>query len=213
MSAIGVLGGTFDPVHRGHVALAAGVREALGLARVLLVPCATAPHKPERKVSAAYHRLEMLYLGCEGREGLAVGTEELARGGVSYTIDTLRELRERGARTVFVVGSDSLAEMGGWREHEALLAEFDFASVERPEDGGNPLPAGVGEAVRHRVVAWKPGHPVDGLGTGGRIVRLPIAALPVSSSLVRTRATSNLSIDDLVAARVGRYIQRHRLYR
>jgi len=115
VSAVGVLGGTFDPVHRGHLALAAGVREALGLAQVLLVPCATPPHKPGRAVTAAYHRLEMLYLGCEGRERLSVGTQELARGGVSYTIDTLRELRAGGADPVFVVGSDSLAEMGAWR--------------------------------------------------------------------------------------------------
>src|SRR5262249_43143805 len=82
-SAVGVLGGTFDPVHPGPRARPAGVRGALGLAQVLLVPCPVPPHKPERAVTAAYHRLEMLYLGCEGRERLAVGTEELARGGVS----------------------------------------------------------------------------------------------------------------------------------
>ena len=213
MTAVGVLGGTFDPVHRGHIALATGVRDALGLARVVLVPCAKPPHKPERAVTAAYHRLEMLYLACEDWAGLTVETQEIARGGVSYTIDTLRELRAGGLGPVFVVGSDSLAEMGTWRGGDALLEEFDFAAVERPEDGGGPLAAGVPEAVRRHVTAREDRHAADRLGSGGRIVRVPMAALPVSSSLVRARAAASRPVDDLVPARIARYIQRHRLYR
>lgn len=212
MRAVGVLGGTFDPVHRGHVALASGAREALGLDQVLLVPCAVPPHKPHRPVTAAYHRLELLYLATEDVAGLRIDTLELARGGASYSIDTLRALRSSGARPVFILGSDALAEITTWREHHALLAEFDFLSVERPQDDGPSLPEGWPEEARRRV-APLPAPPAPALGLGGRIVRLPLDVPSISSSLVRSRASARADLGALVPPRVARYIQRHRLYR
>jgi len=214
MKAVGVLGGSFDPVHRGHVALAAAAREALGLECVWLLPCADPPHKPDRSLAARYHRLEMLYLAIEGQPGLAVSTFEIARRGMCFTIDTLRALRDAAPHLgwVFVCGSDALADVLTWREHEALLAEFDFAGMVRPADGGGPRPSAWPEPVERRVTAWPPSDAAPA-GAGGRVFRVEAPALAVSSSLVRARSATAGALDDLVAARVARYIQRHRLYR
>jgi nicotinate-nucleotide adenylyltransferase len=210
---VGVLGGSFDPVHRGHLALADHALLSLGLERVLLLPCADPPHKPDRALARRYHRLEMLYLAVEGRRGLSVSTFELAGGGVRYTIDTLRALRSGtpSLAPIFVCGSDALADVASWREHEALLAEFDFAAVMRPDDAGSPRNLGWPEIVA-RNVAPLPSADEPALGTGGRVFGVNMPALAVSSSLVRARRVSGRPIDDLVPARVARYIQRHRLY-
>ena len=212
MSAIGVLGGSFDPVHRGHVALAARARRALGLARVLLLPCAEPPHKPLRTLAPRYHRLEMIELAIEGWEGLGVSTLEIAAGGVHFTIDTLRRLRaeQPDSPPVFLIGSDALSEIDTWRDRATLLAEFDFAVAVRPDDGTSKEPP-----------EWPPGvagrftdAPVDGLdlGRGGRIVPLAIPTVIASSTGVRARLARGEPIVDLVPARVARYIQRHGLY-
>ena len=209
-SPVGILGGTFDPVHRGHVALAEAVRRELSLPRVLLLPCSLPPHKPERRIAPAYERLEMLYLATEDRPGLSVATDELARGGVCYTIDTLRALRARGETPVFLLGADALAEIETWREYRALLEEFDVVAVERAAVDGVPPEMAWPESVRSRLAA-RPATPP--LGAGGRIVR--VAALPpaVSSRQVRARLASGRPVTDLVPARVDRYIQLRRLYR
>lgn len=213
MTAVGVLGGTFDPVHRGHLALADRARQALGLARVLLVPCADPPHKPERTLAERYHRLEMLYLAIEGWDGMEVSTYEIAQAGLHYTIDTLRGLREENPSLapVFLIGSDALADMATWREYERLLAEFDFAVAMRPESESVPRARDWPEPVtRHLVRTPVPGDAT--LGRGGRVFPLAIPTIPVSSSLVRRKRAAGETLDDLVPARVARYIQRHGLY-
>jgi nicotinate-nucleotide adenylyltransferase len=210
---VGVLGGSFDPVHRGHLALACHALRTLGLDRVMLLPCADPPHKPDRALAARYHRLEMLYLAAEDRVGLHVSTFELAQRGVRFTIDTLRSLQSGSPAVdpIFLCGSDALADVMSWREHEALLAEFDFASVVRPDDAGDVRDQGWPPAVTRRVTPL-PGAGGQGLGTGGHVYCLDLPALAVSSSLVRTRLAAGRDVSDLVPARVARYIQRHRLY-
>ena len=210
MTTAAILGGSFDPVHRGHIVLAAHARRMLGLERVILLPCAEPPHKPGRRLAARYHRLEMLALAVEGWEGLSVSTYEIARGGHRYTIDTLRALRVGGLQPVFLLGSDALAELDLWRDYGDLLGEFDFAAADRPDDGGGAREAAWPESVRARLRDL----PVTGppLGEGGRIFRVAINALPISSSVVRRRRIEHLPIDDLVPPRVARYIQRHGLY-
>jgi nicotinate-nucleotide adenylyltransferase len=211
--ALGVLGGTFDPVHRGHVALASVARAILGLDRVALLPCATPPHKPERRIAPAYERLEMLDLAIEGRPGLSVATDEVRRGGTCFTIDTLRAMRARGVVTVFLLGGDALAEIETWREYAALLAEFDLAAVvRRPEEGAvpaTPWPA----SVRDRLAGWPLPDGGPALGAGGRVVTLAAELPAVSSRQVRARLAAGTPVDDLVPARVARYIQMRRLYR
>ncbi|HJQ98406.1 MAG TPA: nicotinate (nicotinamide) nucleotide adenylyltransferase [Candidatus Polarisedimenticolaceae bacterium] len=210
---LGILGGTFDPVHRGHLALASAARDALGLPTVALLPSAVPPHKPDRRIAPAYERLEMLFLAVEGRPGLTVATDELRRGGTCFTIDTLRSLRSAGVAPVFLVGGDALAEIETWREHAALLAEFDLAVVERRPVAGVETEAPWPESVRARLtpLPFSDGSPP--LGAGGRIVRLAVELPAVSSRQVRARVAAEAPLDDLVPGRVARYIQLRRLYR
>jgi nicotinate-nucleotide adenylyltransferase len=213
LTTVGVLGGSFDPVHRGHLALAWQALRALGIDRVLLLPCADPPHKPDRALAARHHRLEMLYLALEDRPGLQVSTFEIAQRGVCFTIDTLRAFRfgTPALAPVFLCGSDALADIASWREHEALLAEFDFAAVTRPRDAGGPRHEAWLDLVAGRVAPLPtPGGPA--LGAGGRVYSLTLSTLAVSSSLVRARRASQEPIEDLVPPRVARYIQRHALY-
>jgi len=212
LNAVVVLGGSFDPVHRGHVELAVRARQLLGLEHAFLLPCSDPPHKPDRALAARYHRLEMLYLAAEDRPGVRISTFELARGGVCFTVDTLRGLR-KGAPSVapvFVCGSDALADIGSWREHEALLSEFDFAAVIRPREVARIPDLDWPELVTRRVRPLPPDGPP--IGAGGRVFRMDLPMPSVSSSLVRARCVAGQSVDDLVPARVARYIQRHRLY-
>lgn len=191
---VGILGGSFDPVHRGHLEIARAAREALELRHVWLVPCSVPPHKPGRRLAPSYDRLEMLYLAIEGRPGLEVATDELARGGVCYTIDTLRALRARGVEPVFLLGSDALADMPSWRETDALRREFDFGVVRRAATGSDGVPDPTALA-------------------GGRVVPIPMPVDPVSSSAIRALAAEGRPLHDLVPGRVARYIQSRRLFR
>jgi nicotinate-nucleotide adenylyltransferase len=155
----------------------------------------------------------MLDLAAEDRPGIFVSTLEVALGGVRFTIDTLRALRTGSppCDPVFLCGSDALADVTSWREHEALLSEFDFAAVGRPDDGGQPRDPRWPDSVVHRVVPLpSAGGPEFGLG--GHVYVFESPALAVSSSLVRARLASGGPVSDLVPASVGRYIQRHRLY-
>ena len=208
MIPVGVLGGSFDPVHRGHILLASSALAALGVSRVLLVPCAEPPHKPDRSLAARYHRLEMLYLALQDRPGLEVSTIEIARGGVHYTIDTLRAFRNAvpPLAPIFLCGSDALADIASWRDYEALLAEFDFAAVTRARVDA-PWPP----MVMHRIqpIPTQGGAP---LGTGGHVYTMPMPEIDLSSSVVRQRCRQRLAVDHLVPASVARYIQHHRLY-
>src|SRR5262245_1755352 len=178
MTTAGILGRSFDPVHRRHIVLAAHARRLLGLDRIFLLPCAEPPHKPGRRLAERYHRLEMLALAVEGWEGLRISTYEIARGGHRYTIDTLRALRADGLRPVFLLGSDALAELDLWRDYADLLGEFDFAAAERPDDAGRAREAAWPDAVRARLGDLAVTGPP--LGEGGRIIRVAIDALPIS---------------------------------
>ena len=202
MSAtVGVLGGTFDPVHEGHLHAASSVRAALGLPRVVLLPCARPPHKPGTSASDA-DRLEMLRLAVADRPGLEICTWEIDRGGTNYTIDTLRALRrERGWDPVFVVGTDALVDLPSWRQPEALLAEFDLVVVDRPGRSADP--------TGPRVLPWTG---AADLGRGGRVFRLALAPRDVSASEIRRRCAAGEPLSDLVPPAVARYIRERKLY-
>jgi nicotinate-nucleotide adenylyltransferase len=217
---IGVLGGTFDPVHRGHLSMAETALRVLGLERVLLLPTAIPPHKTVPHLTAGPHRAAMLRLALEGRDGLELCTLELDTGRVCYTIDTLRRLRmgPPPSRPVFVLGADSLVEIETWREHEALRREFDLAVIDRP---GSPLGDGrllLADASVTPIIdlSAEPGlhggRSMVSPGTGGRIFRLPMDPDPVSSSEVRRAAAAGGDLADLVPAAVARYIRANRLY-
>jgi nicotinate-nucleotide adenylyltransferase len=216
---VGVLGGTFDPVHLGHLHAAQCVRRVFDPRRILLVPCALPPHKDRPDLAPAEHRLAMLRLAVEGAAGLEISTVELDRGGPSYTIDTMRSLRESWGSPVFILGMDALFEIHTWKDHAALLREFDLVAVDRP---GRDL-----ERARHDLdrevvprlvpVSFEPGAgrhlPPPAPGAGGRVYHLSIPLRALSSSAVRAVAARDERLDGLVPPVVARYIRRQRLYR
>ncbi len=218
--SVGVLGGTFDPVHIAHLHVTTAVRRVFGFRRVLLIPCARAPHKPDREPTPPEDRLSMLRLAAAGHEGIEIGTVELDRGGVSYTVDTLRALASGAPplAPVFILGSDALLDLHGWKEWTALVREFDLVAVDRPGFALEELRPRLLEGIAGRIVPV-PCDPGAGVrlggppaGAGGRIFFLSLPPVEVSSSLVRGRAAAGLPLDGLVPAEVGRYIQQRRLY-
>ena len=130
---IGIFGGSFDPVHQGHLVVAECCREQAGLDRVLFVPAATQPLKQDRALAAGHHRAEMLALAVGGNPGFTVSTLELDRGGVSYTVDTLSALREQhaGDELCLILGPDALASLPDWREPARILDLARVLAVER----------------------------------------------------------------------------------
>jgi nicotinate-nucleotide adenylyltransferase len=208
---VGLLGGTFDPVHEGHLHAATCVRTALGLARVMLLPCALPPHKPGGLQASDEDRLEMLRRAIADRPGLEICTWEIDRGGTHYTVETLRALRrEQGWDPVFIVGMDALADLATWRQPEALLAEFDLVAVDRPGRTRDEVIARVAGIGAARFSAWTGSRD---LGRGGRIFHLAIPPRDVSASEIRRRCANGASLDDLVPPAVARYIRERKLYR
>ena len=196
--SVGILGGTFDPVHHGHLLIAEEAREALGLERVLLVPAASPPHKPDQPVSAPEHRLAMVRLAVAGNPSLEASDIEVRRGGTSYTVDTLRALRGGGLEDPWLLlSSEALALLPTWREPREILGLARLAVV--PRHGFDPLGP---DWVEARFP-----------GAAGRVRFLPGPLLPISGSVVRRRAHVGRSVRYLVPDAVAAYIADHRLYR
>lgn len=195
---IGLLGGTFDPVHCGHLAVARQVRDACALDRVWLIPAARSPFRGAPHASAA-HRLAMCRLAVRDRSWLEVLDLELSRPAPSYTIDTLRTLTEAHPDAVFmlIVGSDALEAMAAWRDTDAIFAISEVVAVARTGYAAE-LPA---DLLRQ--------HPAA--ATGIRILR--DAASDVAASHVRRRLAAGDSLEGLVPDAVAAYIRRHGLYR
>jgi nicotinate-nucleotide adenylyltransferase len=203
---VGVLGGTFDPIHYGHLVVAEQVREALGLDRVLFVPAALPPHKQDDEVAPATDRAAMVELAIAGNAAFAMSEIELRRGGPSYTADTMRELVDEAARQgvarefYFILSAEALAGLGTWHDPGRLLVLARLVVVPRP---GAPLPDSA------RLAAMLPG----GAASAGRVVCVDTVPLAHSASDVRGRAASGRSIRYLVPPAVEAYIRDHRLYR
>ncbi len=197
---IGILGGTFDPPHIGHLWLAALAAESLGLSRVLFMPAARPPHKAGRPLSSAEDRLALTRAAIEGEPRFELCTLELERLGPSYTVDSVAALLERYPsphRLVLLMASDSLAEIGTWRDPERLLSIVEFGVGPRsghwPVERA-PLTARFGTAAE-RI------HLIDG------------PALEVSSSELRRRVAAGQTIRYLVPRAVEALIVERALYR
>jgi nicotinate-nucleotide adenylyltransferase len=195
--SLGVFGGTFDPVHHGHLAIAEEARETLGLERVLLVPVARPPHKPGRPVTGADHRLAMAGIAVAGNPALDASPIEVERGGDSFTVDTLDALRRQGCDDLwFILSSEALAGFPTWRDPARILELARLAVV--PRGGASSLDA-----------AWVHEHFP---GREDRIRFLPGPRLPISGSVIRRRVAAGRSIRYLVPDGVAHYIAEHRLY-
>lgn len=185
---IGILGGTFDPVHNGHLAIAAAAIRQLGLDLLLLIPNARSPLKSSRPTASFAQRVDMLQLAITAHPEYVVSQIEGERGDISYTIDTLRELAALYPKAEFhlIVGADALADFQHWREHEEIRRLARIAYVSRP--GSRIVPEGI------------------------TATRLEMPPMDVSSTEIRDRVRDGHSIDELVPPVVADYIAAHQLY-
>jgi nicotinate-nucleotide adenylyltransferase len=198
---VGVLGGTFDPPHLGHLILAQEALQALGLSQVLFVPAGEPWRKAGRELSPRDHRLAMVRLAVGDNPHLAASTAEVDRPGPSYTAETLAELHQQFGsepELFFIMGADSLADFPHWHQPLRILELARLAVAERAplEDEGfqEGIPEEMAEALRERVV-W-----------------LPMPLVAISASAVRERVRQGLSIRYWVPQAVEEYIRGHRLY-
>ena len=186
--ATGIFGGSFDPVHHGHLIVAARAAEALGLDTVILVPCGIQPLKGQAPAASGADRAAMIRLAIAGDARFTLDTSELERPGPSYTVDTLRALRGRrpDERLVLILGADAAAHLPRWRAADEVARLAEVAVVSRP--GAGEVTAA---CVKHRVTA---------------------PAIEISASDIRARLLAGRSIRHLVPGAVADYIAQHRLY-
>ncbi|HEX3693242.1 MAG TPA: nicotinate (nicotinamide) nucleotide adenylyltransferase [Solirubrobacteraceae bacterium] len=192
-----MLGGTFNPPHAGHIALARAALQQLALDRVYLMPVAVPPHKPATWEPGAEHRVRMCELASAGEPGVEVCALEFERPGPSYTVDTLRRIHQLHPETdlTLILGADMAATFATWREPRAIASLANVAVAERP---------GV---ARERTVA-----PLLELAGPERTHVLAMAPRDVSSSTVRRTLASGAPIEPLVGGEVAAYIDEHELY-
>lgn len=190
MQRIGLYGGSFDPVHLGHLLVAQAAIEELGLTRLFLIPAAQSPFKPDSQPAPAAVRAQMLRLAFAGNVNCEVDEQEIQRGGVSYSVETLRDYARRFPQVelVYLIGADNVAKLPQWREAAELARLARFVVVPRPGDGDVPFPA-----------------PFRG-------VRLNGFPLGVSSSRIRARVKAGLPVAPLVPAAVAEAIRNNQLY-
>ena len=216
MRRIGVFGGTFDPVHEGHLKPAARAAAAFGLDELVFVPAGNPPHKLDEPRTPFAHRFAMLALATQDDDRLLVSDIELAREGPSYTVDTLSLFRKRyaAAALYFLMGSDSFAQIGTWHRWEALLPLANLVVLRRPAVWGEELLARAPELLRPHATHVERGAAVAvGTPPAHRVYLLDHEPYAISSTEVRERVRSGRPIGDLMPAAVGRYIAKHRLYR
>lgn len=195
---IGIMGGTFDPVHYGHLVTAEAAREKYGLERVIFVPSGHPPHKDAREVTDFWHRYLMVLLAVVSNPYFEVSRMEYDRGGVTYTIDTVREFRRlygAGTELFFITGADAILEILTWKQPEELLAMCRFIAATRPGYDLRQLNSLLGEFYQ------------------GAVSVLEIPMLSISSSDLRRRVKTGLSIKYLVPEPVEFYIFQNGLYR
>jgi nicotinate-nucleotide adenylyltransferase len=203
---VGILGGTFDPVHYGHLVAAEQVREALGLDLILFVPAGSPPHKRDDVVAMAGDRAAMVELAIAGNGRFAMSRIEMERAGPSYTVDTLAALADEAARQrvarefFFILSAEALAGFAGWRDPARVLGLASLVVVSRP---GTPLPS----------EDWLAANLPGGAASVARVHRIETTPLAHSSSDIRARLLAGRSVRYLLPSAVEAYIRDHRLYR
>jgi nicotinate-nucleotide adenylyltransferase len=194
----GLFGGTFNPIHLGHLRAAEEVREALALERVIFLPSAEPPLKRggAERIAPAPLRLRWVERAIAGNPAFAVDALELSRSGPSYTVDTLRAFGARLAPElpVFVIGSDAFAELAIWREPKALLELAHFAVLTRPPQRASSLAAWIPAELAADLVLAPDGQQAQHRTAGSWVRRVPITALDISSSDVRRRLSAGRSV-------------------
>jgi nicotinate-nucleotide adenylyltransferase len=213
---IGILGGTFDPFHFGHLALARAARTTLQLDEVRIVPSNVPPHRGAPGASS-YHRFAMAALGIAGEPGLVLDDIEMALDGPSFTTTTLARFHGKGftpSQIFFIVGADAFAEIATWRDYPHVLDAANFVVTARPGLTASSLPERLPE-LRSRMRSHlahlaHPAHPTH--PTHPAILLMDLETPDVSGTRIRQRATSGASLDGLVPPLVAAHITAHHLY-
>lgn len=216
METIGLFGGTFDPIHSGHLRAAAEVRRKVGLDRILFIPSYLPPHKSGGASAPAADRLRMVELACLRRAGFEASAVEVEAREKSYSILTLRRIRalRPEARLFFILGVDAFLEIGTWREYEKVVAECHFIVMGRPGFDLERANGVLGGGLRGSMGPLEAAGDLAGAAPPRlRVVLLPIRAVDVSSTVVRERVRRGLSVEGLVPRSVAAYIREHQLYR
>ncbi len=202
---IGLYGGSFDPVHQGHLIAAECCREQARLDKVLFLPAAVPPHKQDRPLAEAAHRVEMLKLATGGHPAFAVSTDEIDRGGVSYTVDTLARLEAAhpADELLLILGPDALADLPTWREPATILARAEIIAVER--EGVDDISA---------IVAAPKLAALLGPERAQRVAenRVTCPAIGIRASDLRAAIAAGRSIRYRTPRAVEQYINAHGLY-
>jgi nicotinate-nucleotide adenylyltransferase len=187
----GLFGGTFDPIHWGHLLLAEITRSILSLHKVFFIPARIPPHKSNVRASSE-QRYRMAQLACEGNPHFEVSDVEIRREGPSYTVDTLRTFRNRDAHAeiYLIIGADSAKDLGSWKDHETILEQSNVVVLGRP--------GAIGENISESL--------------GSRVTILPTPLIELSSSDVRREVHEGRSIRYLVTDSVEKYIRSENLY-
>jgi nicotinate-nucleotide adenylyltransferase len=187
---LGLFGGSFDPVHLGHLLVAQAALEELGLDRLFFIPAAQSPFKPDQKPTPAAERLRLLRLALAGRTWASIDEQEVRRGGISYTIDTARDYVGQfpHARLFYLIGADHIEQLPKWREAQELARLLEFVVIPRPGQRPASFPA----SFRGRILEGFPAA--------------------ISSSQIRARVKAGLTIDHVVPAPVAEAIRNNRLY-
>ena len=197
MESIGILGGTFNPAHLGHLALAEHARDELGLAAIWLMPVGAPPHKTTGEDPGPEHRLAMCRALVADTDGVCASALEMERAGPSYTVDTLRSIHASHpeAELTFIVGADTAASLESWREPREILRAAHLAVASREGAG------------RADVLAT-----LERLGGAREPAFLEMPRVAISSSLVRDRVAAGQAVDAITGQAVARYIREHGLY-
>jgi nicotinate-nucleotide adenylyltransferase len=211
VTRIGILGGTLDPIHCGHLAAAVAARDAFDLPEVLVLPSRIPPHRPIQPLASAFHRFAMSALAVSGVPGLLASDEELRLDGPSFTAETLDRLHARGqtpSQIFFITGADAFADIATWKRYPEVLDLANFVVVSRP---GHQI-----EALRARLPAlagrMRAAEGVVPAGAKPMIFLLQAPTPEVSSTLVRDRLRRSEPIAGLVPPLVETHILKHRLY-
>ncbi|MGI6591279.1 MAG: nicotinate-nucleotide adenylyltransferase [Eggerthellaceae bacterium] len=196
---LGIFGGTFDPIHIGHLAAGEHVRESLGIEAIVFMPAGEPVFKRDRAVTPGIQRLEMCRLAVAGNPHFDVSSLEIDRGGDTYTIDTLREVRAHypdNVKLFFITGADAIMGIGKWRSAAELGELAQFVALTRPGYDIDPATRSDIERATHLGVEYQ-----------------PIPGFSVSSSMIRRNVTQGRSIRYLVSDEVREYIRQNGLYR
>lgn len=212
---VGIYGGTFDPVHVGHIKAAEEIKRILGLEKIIFIPSFIPPHKNPSETTPPEHRLKMLELAVEPFPYFDISTYELEKRGTSYTIDTLRHLCAGNTQTefYFIVGSELFESIDTWKNYNDLFVLANFAVIERPgfyKDGKPELPLAIKDEFRYYnsqddVIIFKNDNLKE-------VAYIHIQGYRVSSTEIRDTIKAGKSISDLVPDKVESYIYSSGLY-